>query len=54
MAALYTLLPFCLDAKGSAKKSRLYKSLAKNHCAGRPETKRASSSNGFRLFRPAL
>ena len=29
---------FCLDAKGTAKKSRLYKSLAKNQCVGRSQT----------------
>ncbi len=30
---------FCLDAKGTAKKSRLYKSLAKNRCVGRSQTR---------------
>ncbi|MNU14746.1 hypothetical protein D3C71_28640 [compost metagenome] len=29
---------FCLDAKGSAKKSRLHKSLAKNQGVGRSQT----------------
>jgi hypothetical protein len=38
---------FCLDAKGSAKKSRLYKSLAKNQCVGRPQTRLTSFRQWF-------
>jgi hypothetical protein len=38
---------FCLDAKGTAKKSRLYKSLAKNQCVGRSQTRLAALRQWF-------
>jgi hypothetical protein len=38
---------FCLDAKGTAKKSRLYKSLAKNQCVGRSQTRITSFRQWF-------
>jgi hypothetical protein len=33
-----SIVTFCLDTKGNAKKSRLYKSMAKNQCVGRSQT----------------
>ena len=44
---------FCLDAKGTAKKSRLYKSLAKNQCVGRSKTKLAALRQWFPTDRPS-
>jgi len=41
---------FYLDAKGTAKKSRLYKSLAKNQCVGLSQTRLTS----FRQWFPTL
>ncbi len=38
---------FCLDAKGTAKKSRLYKSLAKNQGVGRSQTRLTSFRQWF-------
>jgi hypothetical protein len=41
------MVTFCLDAKGTAKKSRLYKSLAKNQCVGRSQTRLAALRQWF-------
>ncbi|MNU20635.1 hypothetical protein D3C71_88830 [compost metagenome] len=50
LVPIYILLPFALMQKVAIYKSRLYKSLAKNQCVGRSQTRLTA----FRQWFPTL